>query len=69
MATQVKNPWEKTHSKATETSRKNEKNNEKLLRVKTGILDQQICPEPEIPAFDQTRRRPHRDRRGPIFFF
>jgi len=24
-----------------------------------GILVQQICPEPEIPAFDQTRRRPH----------
>jgi len=24
-----------------------------------GILDQQICSEPEIPAFDQTRRRPH----------
>ena len=25
-----------------------------------GILVQQICPEPEIPAFDQTRRRPHK---------
>ena len=45
------------------------KENKILLRSKAGILVQQICPEPEIPAFDQTRRRPHRDRQGIIFFF